>query len=82
VKKSKKDKKSSTKKSKKSKFQEGNGEESKSNLNDIEFMIKPEQTGPKIDTAKWPLLLKNYDSLNVRTGHYTPIAQGHSPLAR
>ena len=26
--------------------------------------------------------LKNYDKLNVRTGHYTPIANGNSPLKR
>ena len=35
-----------------------------------------------IDTSKWPLLLKNYDQLNVRTGHYTPIPSGHTPLKR
>jgi hypothetical protein len=29
-----------------------------------------------------PLLLKNYDKLNVRTGHYTPIPAGHTPLRR
>ena len=37
---------------------------------------------PALDTSKWPLLLKNYDQLNVRTGHYTPIPAGHSPLKR
>jgi H/ACA ribonucleoprotein complex subunit 4 len=26
--------------------------------------------------------LKNYDRLNVRTGHYTPLPAGHSPLKR
>src|SRR5690554_2967269 len=31
---------------------------------------------------RWPLLLKNYDQLHVRTAHYTPIAQGCSPLKR
>eukprot|EP00878_Enallax_costatus_P009650 GHUV01010081.1.p1 GENE.GHUV01010081.1~~GHUV01010081.1.p1 ORF type:complete len:362 (+),score=45.49 GHUV01010081.1:383-1468(+) len=35
-----------------------------------------------LDTSKWPLLLKNYDKLNVRTGHYTPIPAGHTPLRR
>lgn len=29
-----------------------------------------------------PLLLKNYDKLNVRTGHYTPIPAGYTPLRR
>lgn len=37
---------------------------------------------PKLDTSKWPLLLKNYDKLNVRTGHYTPIPAGSTPLKR
>jgi len=27
-------------------------------------------------------LLKNYDKLNIRTGHYTPIPSGYSPLKR
>ena len=26
--------------------------------------------------------LQNYDKLNVRTGHYTPIPTGHTPLRR
>lgn len=28
------------------------------------------------------LLLQNFDKLNVRTNHYTPIAHGSSPLKR
>lgn len=47
-----------------------------------EFFIKPQKTTPQLDTSKWPLLLKNYDKLNVRTGHYTPIPSGWSPLKR
>ena len=31
---------------------------------------------------RWPLLLKNYDQLHVRSSHYTPIPCGHSPLMR
>ena len=27
-----------------------------------DFMIKPENSGPKLDTSEWPLLLKNYVS--------------------
>ena len=45
-------------------------------------MIKPEAKTQAMDCSKWPLLLKNYDQLNVRTGHYTPIPAGHSPLKR
>eukprot|EP00299_Pterocystis_sp_00344_P004680 c15951_g1_i1.p1 GENE.c15951_g1_i1~~c15951_g1_i1.p1 ORF type:complete len:476 (-),score=112.63 c15951_g1_i1:68-1495(-) len=47
-----------------------------------DFVIQPSSSTPTIDTSKWPLLLKNYDSLNVRTGHYTPIPVGHTPLSR
>ena len=47
-----------------------------------EYMIQPEKSAPKIDTSKWPLLLKNYDQLHVRTAHYTPIPCGMSPLKR
>jgi len=47
-----------------------------------DFTIQPEKATPKLDTSKWPLLLKNYDKLNIRTGHYTPIPNGCSPLKR
>ena len=47
-----------------------------------DFMIEPSKDTPKIDTSKWPLLLKNYDQLHVRTAHYTPIPNGMSPLRR
>ena len=35
-----------------------------------------------MDTSHWPLLLKNYDKLHVRTARYTPIPSGHTPLKR
>ena len=35
-----------------------------------------------MDTTKWPLLLKNYHELHIRTNHYTPLPTGSSPLAR
>ena len=47
-----------------------------------DFVIAPEKGVPPLDTSKWPLLLKNYDKLNVRTGHYTPIPAGYTPLKR
>ncbi|KAJ0255436.1 PUA domain-containing protein [Hirschfeldia incana] len=53
-----------------------------SDNNTGDYMIKPQSFTPAIDTSQWPLLLKNYDLLNVRTGHYTPISSGHSPLKR
>lgn len=46
------------------------------------YVIAPSDVTPKLQTAHWPLLLKNYDSLNVRTAHYTPIPNGHTPLKR
>ncbi|GAV78729.1 PUA domain-containing protein/TruB_N domain-containing protein/DKCLD domain-containing protein [Cephalotus follicularis] len=49
---------------------------------DADFMIKPQSFTPAIDTSHWPILLKNYDRLNVRTGHYTPLPSGYSPLKR
>lgn len=47
-----------------------------------DFVIAPESINPKVDTSSWPLLLKNYDKLNVRTGHYTPLPNGCTPLKR
>merc|ERR1711990_1083891 len=47
-----------------------------------DFQIQPEKVTPTLDTSNWPLLLKDYDKLNIRTGHYTPIPQGCSPLKR
>ncbi|KAI7820642.1 pseudouridine synthase [Gamsiella multidivaricata] len=47
-----------------------------------DFTIKPSDATPTLNTADWPLLLKNYDKLNVRTAHYTPIPSGCSPLRR
>ncbi|CAI9754826.1 unnamed protein product [Fraxinus pennsylvanica] len=47
-----------------------------------DFLIKPQSYTPAIDTSQWPILLKNYDKLNVRTGHYTPLPSGYSPLKR
>ncbi|XP_028782163.1 H/ACA ribonucleoprotein complex subunit 4-like [Neltuma alba] len=51
-------------------------------VQDSDFLIKPQSYTPTIDTSQWPILLKNYDRLNVRTGHYTPIPSGCSPLKR
>jgi len=42
----------------------------------------PVEDSKPIDTSDWPLLLKNYSKLNVRTGHYTPLPFGCSPLSR
>lgn len=47
-----------------------------------DYVIKPESTTPAIDTSEWPLLLKHYNRLLVRTGHFTPIPVGCNPLRR
>ncbi|KAF7311002.1 hypothetical protein HMN09_00643600 [Mycena chlorophos] len=47
-----------------------------------DLKIQPEKAAPKLDTSEWPLLLKNYDKLLVRSSHFTPIPQGCSPLKR
>ncbi|KAI1354923.1 pseudouridine synthase [Xylaria sp. FL0043] len=52
------------------------------NAAEAEYAIKPTAVTPAVDTSDWPLLLKNYDKLLVRTGHFTPIPNGSSPLSR
>ncbi|XP_022669393.1 putative H/ACA ribonucleoprotein complex subunit 4 [Varroa jacobsoni] len=47
-----------------------------------DFRIEPSSGAPTLDTSEWPLLLKNFDKLVVRTNHYTPVPQGSSPLKR
>eukprot|EP00636_Phaeomonas_parva_P002505 CAMPEP_0118870418 /NCGR_PEP_ID=MMETSP1163-20130328/13397_1 /TAXON_ID=124430 /ORGANISM="Phaeomonas parva, Strain CCMP2877" /LENGTH=104 /DNA_ID=CAMNT_0006805421 /DNA_START=71 /DNA_END=381 /DNA_ORIENTATION=+ len=53
-----------------------------SNGTAAEMVIAPSSEKPSIDTSEWPLLLKNYDRLHVRSSHYTPIPTGFSPLKR
>lgn len=48
----------------------------------MDFTIKPEAITPEVDTSSWPLLLKNYNQLLIRTGHFTPIPVGCTPLKR
>merc|ERR1711953_1378420 len=57
------------------------------NLGEIQaestFRVEPsEKPPPQLDTSEWPLLLKNFDKLNVRTNHYIPLPFGASPLKR
>lgn len=49
---------------------------------DMDYSIKPQATTPLLDTSSWPLLLKDYSRLLVRTGHFTPIPCGANPLQR
>jgi H/ACA ribonucleoprotein complex subunit 4 len=50
--------------------------------NEDEYMIKPQSVVPTLNTIDWPLLLKNYDKMLVRSGHFTPIPNGSSPYKR
>ncbi|XP_008396918.1 H/ACA ribonucleoprotein complex subunit DKC1 [Poecilia reticulata] len=70
----------SVKKKKKSKkvLEESVGEIQQSG----DFFIQPESIAPSLDTSQWPLLLKNFHKLNIRTAHYTPIPCGSNPLKR
>ncbi|KAJ1554812.1 centromere/microtubule-binding protein cbf5 [Nowakowskiella sp. JEL0078] len=47
-----------------------------------DYVIQPSKSSPSLESKDWPLLLKNYDKLNIRTNHYTPIPNGCSPLKR
>jgi len=47
-----------------------------------DFRLKPSSKSGKLETSQWPLLLKNFDKMNVRTNHYTPLPEGCSPLQR
>ncbi|XP_054454809.1 H/ACA ribonucleoprotein complex subunit DKC1-like isoform X2 [Anoplopoma fimbria] len=47
-----------------------------------DFLIQPESKVASLDTSQWPLLLKNFDKLNIRTAHYTPLPNGSNPLKR
>jgi len=47
-----------------------------------EQTIKPDEGKIKINSKKWALLLKNYEKLNTRETHFTPIASGSTPLNR
>nr|XP_017246834.1 PREDICTED: H/ACA ribonucleoprotein complex subunit 4-like [Daucus carota subsp. sativus] len=70
---------SDMKKKPKSKIEEDDQDKT---LQTTDYLIKPQSFTPSIDTSQWPILLKNYDRLNVRTGHYTPLPSGYSPLKR
>ncbi|XP_072126691.1 H/ACA ribonucleoprotein complex subunit DKC1 isoform X1 [Mobula birostris] len=68
---------------KKQKKHKKKSEESIGDIQQVtDFLIAPESKAVKLDTSHWPLLLKNFDKLNVRTAHYTPIPSGCSPLKR
>lgn len=47
-----------------------------------DFQLKPSDKKVELETKDWPLLLKDFERLNVRTNHFTPLPFGSSPLSR
>lgn len=47
-----------------------------------DLFLKPSSESPKSNSSEWPLLLRNFDRLNVRTNHFTPLPYGCSPEKR
>lgn len=46
------------------------------------FALESSNKKGTLNSEDWPLLLKNFDKLNIRTNHYTPLPNGSSPLNR
>lgn len=44
--------------------------------------VVPAHTQDSTDTSNWPLLLRNFAELNVKSNHYTPLPAGHNPDKR
>lgn len=49
---------------------------------ETDFCLKSSSERPTLNSDKWPLLLKNFDRLNVRTNHFTALPSGSTPLKR
>ena len=45
-------------------------------------VLEPGDNTTTKSTKDFPLLLKNYENLMVRDSHYTPLANGSTPLGR
>lgn len=46
------------------------------------FHLESSNAAGHLESSQWPLLLKNFDRMNVRSNHYTPLVEGCSPLKR
>eukprot|EP01121_Diplochlamys_sp_Union-15-3_P005346 TRINITY_DN15678_c0_g1_i1.p1 TRINITY_DN15678_c0_g1~~TRINITY_DN15678_c0_g1_i1.p1 ORF type:complete len:439 (-),score=73.29 TRINITY_DN15678_c0_g1_i1:35-1312(-) len=51
-------------------------------MSEDSYVIPSGDKTSNVDTSTWPYLLKGYDQLIVRTGHFTPIPSGSSPDKR
>lgn len=45
-------------------------------------VIAPAKSSDQTDTSAWPLLLRNFAELNVKSSHYTPLPNGFNPEKR
>ena len=41
-----------------------------------DFVVPPSSGPATLDSSDWPLLLKNFHRLNVRSSHFTPLPSG------
>ena len=47
-----------------------------------EHISIPSKTNDVTDTSNWPLLLRNFAELNIKSSHYTPLNNGFNPEKR
>merc|ERR1740138_39468 len=45
-------------------------------------MNKCKKNQSYVEASKWPILLKNFDKLKIRSSHYTTVPAGNPPLQR
>jgi hypothetical protein len=45
-----------------------------------DFALPPSSGPATLDSSDWPLLLKNFHRLNVRSSHFTPLPSGKQPI--
>eukprot|EP00800_Vazella_pourtalesii_P021674 TRINITY_DN8168_c0_g1_i1.p1 TRINITY_DN8168_c0_g1~~TRINITY_DN8168_c0_g1_i1.p1 ORF type:complete len:499 (-),score=127.87 TRINITY_DN8168_c0_g1_i1:280-1776(-) len=56
--------------------------EMQDNQSKYDYCIPTNAPPSHIDTGEWPLLLKNFDKLNIKSTSFNPIPNGCSPLKR
>lgn len=59
-----------------------NKKSKKSSSDHAENHALPSKTSDSTDTSNWPLLLRDFSKLNIKSSHYTPLENGHNPDKR
>lgn len=54
----------------------------KSSSDHSENRALPSKTSDSTDTSSWPLLLRDFAKLNIKSSHYTPLENGSNPEKR